>query len=443
MERLLGMAKKVCDKAEVYSIEGTENLISFKDARFHDIESTFRSGVSLRIIKDSKLGFAYTRNLMNREELLQNALISLKGGVEVNYDFPLTKEIPQLDTYDSSFENLSTAELVEECTRVSDLLKSKIDGEISKMASFTHIEGIRIMNSKGADASTKGAEYGFLVYLTYPGSGLGFWRVFRSKKLQKMPDDIVREMIKLYNLSTNVVEPKGGRMKVMFMPNSMVALYWRILSGTSSKSVYEKISPIADKAREKIFNEKITIYDDPLNDKYPKARSFDDEGVTCRPLTIIENGVLKGFYSDLNYANKLNTESTGHGYRTTENLYLRFSADPLTLKPVPALTHMTIKPGDKSFWDLVKSMDRGIIIEGILGAHSGNIPNGDYSVGVCPGLYVEDGEIIGRVKDAMVAGNVYETLKHVIDLGDTLYPSFMGSWVPAVLCDNVSVTTKE
>jgi len=53
------------------------------------------------------------------------------------------------------------------------------------------------------------------------------------------------------------------------------------------------------------------------------------------------------------------------------------------------------------------------------GAHSGNILNGDYSVGLCPGLYVENGEIMGHVKDAMVAGNIFETLKEVIDIEDT------------------------
>ena len=108
---------------------------------------------------------------------------------------------------------------------------------------------------------------------------------------------------------------------------------------------------------------------------------------------------------------------------------------------------MRIKPGKKSFSELVKSIDKGIIIEGALGAHSGNIPNGDYSVGVNPGLYVENGEIIGRVKDVMIAGNIYETLKYVIDIGDTLHPSFIGlgdynAWVPAILFDNISVATK-
>jgi PmbA protein len=438
MEKLLQMAKGVCDKAEVYSHGIKYNKVSFENAKLHDIESAFQSGISLRIIKNGKLGFAYTKNLMNRQELLQNALASLEGEVEANYDFPLTKKLPQLDTYDPSLENLSSSKMVEECVRVCDLLESKTNGEIF-LLSFTPITEIRIINSEGTDVSIKHGEYEVVGGAVYPGSASAIIRSLESKKFEKLPNDMVNEIIELYNTSSKVVEPKGGKMKVMFMPNSMITLNWRILNGTSSKSVYEKTSPVAQKCEEKIFDEKITISDDPLNDKYPGARTFDDEGVVCQPLTIVENGILKSFYYDLNYGNKLNAKSTGHGYKTL----IGFGAtDEIAQKPGPALTHMRMKPGNKSFSQLVKSIDRGIIIEGALGPHSGNIPNGDYSVGVNPGLYVENGEIIGRVKDAMVAGNVYETLKHVVDVGDTLHPSFMGAWVPAILCDHVSVATK-
>ena len=438
MEKLLQMTKRVCDKAEIYSEENTYTNVSFQNAQLHDIDSAFQSGLALRIIKDGKLGFAYTKNLINRDEFLQNALASLEGKVEANYEFPLTKDFPPLHTYDPSLENLSASRMVEEGTRVCDLLQSQTNGEIF-LNSSSHITNIRIINSAGTDVSTKSGEYNMFGGAIYPGSASAILRSFESKTFDKMPDQMVHEIIELYNLSSKEVEPKGGKMKVMFMPNSMFTLNWRILTGTSSKSIYEKISPIAHKMGEKIFDEKITIYDDSLNDEYPNARSFDDEGIACQPLTLIENGGLKSFYYDLDYGTKLNAKSTGHGYRTVTS----FGAyEAITQQPSPALTHLRIKPGNKSFSQLLKAIDRGVIVEGSMGSHSGNIPNGDYSVGVNPGLYVENGEIIGRVKDAMVAGNVYETLMHVIDVGDTLYPSFMGAWVPAILCDNVSVATK-
>lgn len=436
MEKLLEMAKKVCDSAEVYSVVYRSNSVSFQDARLHDIDSAYQSGVSLRIIKGGKLGFVFTKNLLDRRELLQNALDSLAGGVEADYTFPPTRELPELDTYDGTLEALSSKEMVEECTRVCDFLKSRTEGEILA-SSASWIGEVRILNSEGADLSMKSSSYSIYGAVVYPGGASGVLREFREKRFERMPDDSLGQIVELYNASSRVVEPKGGRMKVLFMPNGLLAFTWRILSGTSSRSVYEKTSPIAEKIGQKIFEEKMTIRDDPLNDRFPGARSFDDEGVACKPLVMVEDGVLKSFYYDLDYAGKLNAVSSGHGYRVGQR-----GADPVTLKPTPALSHMTIQPGDKSFRDLVASIDRGLVVENCLGAHSGNIPNGDYSVGADPGLYVENGEIVGRVKDAMVAGNIYETLKNVVGIGDTLYPSQGGAWMPVILFDDVSVTTK-
>ena len=436
MEKLIQLAKSSCDKAEVYSYEYQDNLVSFENARLKDIDTKFQSGFSLRIIGEDKLGFAYTRNLINREGILKNALDSQKGGVEAAYDFPQTKGIPQLDTCDSSLEDLSTSRLVEECSRVCDILKSKTDAEI-KMGCLARIENIRIINTQGNDNSMKSSKYFIYGNMIYPGSGLGIYRIHQSKSFDPVPDELTDEMVELYNLSSKVVEPKGGKMKVAFMPNSMVTFNWRFSSGASSKSVYEKISPISGKIGEKIFDEKISIYDDPLDDEFLGARAFDDEGVECKNLTLVEKGILKNFFYDLDYAKKLKAKSTGHGYRTE-----LWGGDPVTLKPIPALFHLYIKPGDKSFSDLVKSMDRGIMVEAGLGFHSGNIPNGDFSIGACPGLYVEKGEIVGRVKDAMVAGNIYQVFKNVVDVGDTLYPSFWGGRWPVVLCEGVSVATK-
>ena len=61
-------------------------------------------------------------------------------------------------------------------------------------------------------------------------------------------------------------------------------------------------------------------------------------------------------------------------------------------KQVP--TRTIIKSG-VPFEEILKVMGRGIIVAGAMGAHSGNIPNGDFSIGLSPGLYVENGEVVG------------------------------------------------
>jgi len=248
---------------------------------------------------------------------------------------------------------------------------------------------------------------------------------------------LLNYILDTYNKSLKEAFPKGGRMKVLFLPETMYTLIWRLKDGTNGKNIYEQVSPIKDKLGQKILSEKLNIVDEPLNDSIPNSRVFDDEGIPCQNLTLIEAGVLKNFYADLNYAQKLNVKPSGHGYKTN-----------ISSKIIPLPCHLTIKPGKKSLTELIKAMDKGIIVAGVMGAHSGNILNGDFSVGLSTGIYVENGEIVGRVKDAMVAGNIYEVMKNVIDIEDTVYPAHSAMYpatmgmLPAVLFDDVSVATK-
>lgn len=436
MEKLLELAGKAADQAEVFSSEQTSSSVSFQDAKLYDIRTSFLSGISLRIIKDGRLGFAYSRNLNDRQGLLNNAMESLRGGVEAHYDLPGTKAGKDPDSYDQAAAKISSTELVEEAKRVCGMLKAKTAGEIMAGA-YVSVDSLRLMNSRGADLGQRNSIAGSYSSIIYPGSGSGIGRQALGKGITKMPDHLISEMAELFNKGQKTVQPKGGRMKVLFMPDSMITLLWRIVSGISGRSVYEKISPIAARLGQRIFSPKLTIYDDPLNNTYPGARTWDDEGTPCKKLPLIEQGVLKNFFYDLKYAEKMGAASTGHGYRGDI-----WGGDPVTAKPGPYLGHIFIEPGTASLENLITQMDRGIIIEGAMGAHSGNIPNGDYSIGIGPGLYVENGQIVGRVKDAMAAGNIYETLSNLAEVGDTLYPSFEGALVPPLLCEGISVTTK-
>lgn len=434
MHKLLEQAMAISDQAEAFSCDSVTESVIFDNGKLRDIDTKIQSGTSLRIIKDNKLGFAYTKNLRNRKELLDNCLISLKGRVEAKFDFPLTKTTPKLRTYSASLSKLSNRNLVDECERIYELISSKVKGQCNITASDS-IEKVRIINSAGTDTKMRTSEYGIGVSIVYPNSYAAIHRIFAGKAFEKMQEKDLMMMIDLYNKSSRTVDPKGKRMKVLFMPESMYTLTWRLQSATSGAVVYEKQSPISKKIGARLFSTKLTVYNDPLNDRLPGARSVDDEATPCRHFTIVENGVLKNFYYDLCYAQKNKVEPTGHGFKTA-----RWSGETIALKPSPSLQHLHIKTGEVSLEKLIKRMDQGIIVAGALGAHSGNILNGDFSIGLSPGLYVENGEVIGQVKDAMIAGNIYETMQRIIAIENTAHITHAGVF-PAILFDDVNVAT--
>ncbi len=436
MRRLLEQARMISDKAELLSSRKVTNFVVFENGKLKNIDTKVQLGSSLRMIKDNKLGFAYTKNLRKRQELLENCKVSLKGQVDANFNFPLTKEYPKLRTYSVSLSALSNRDLVEECQRIGTFLRSKINGQFNITAGDS-IERLHIMNSTGTDIRMRASQYVIAISLVYPNSYAALRRLFASKNFKQIQKKDLMMMIELYNQSSGTTKPDTKRLKVLFMPESMHTLTWRLQSATNGAAVYEKQSPLSDKLGEKLFSKELTLYNDPLNDDLPGARSVDDEATPCQYFPIVKNGVLSNFYYDLYYAQKSKAAPSGHGFKTAP-----WSDEAIALKPSPSLQHLHIKHGKKSFRQLIENMDKGIIVGGALGAHSGNIINGDFSIGLSPGLYVKNGEVIGRVKDAMVAGNIYETLQKIIAIEDTVHTTHTGVF-PAILFDDVSVAASK
>ena len=77
--------------------------------------------------KQGKIGFAYTKNLRNIDELIQHALDSMKGGVAAEFDFPSTEKVQALNTYDPGIKEIDNAKIVEECKRIYCFMENKIE----------------------------------------------------------------------------------------------------------------------------------------------------------------------------------------------------------------------------------------------------------------------------------------------------------------------------
>ena len=427
MERLLEIAKKQTDAVTVYNARYTVDTVRFENGRLKAADSHLNSGTALTVVKDGKQGFAYTRNLIDREGLVRDAVAALAGGVEASGPLPEQVKLPKLDTEAESPGG--NAALADECRRVVDYLSGRVKGPVFVLANWI-AQDQRVLTSSDVDAACRSTTYVAFASVSYPGTNAGISRSISARSFTPFPEEDLRFISDTYNASEKEVKAASGRIPVLFLPFSAWALAWRLQEATDARNVYEKVAPVVGRIGERILSEKLTIADKPLDDSLPGARAFDDEGTPCRDLMLFEHGVLKNFYNDRFYARKTVTEPTGHGYR-----------GDITDRPQASLDHLVISPGEHSFADMLKLMGRGVIAVMPLGAHSGNRLNGDYSIGLAPGLWVEDGAIVGMVKDSMVAGNVYEDLRNVIAVEDRIHDS-QGIRCPSLLLDNVSFTTR-
>ena len=91
---------------------------------------------------------------------------------------------------------------------------------------------------------------------------------------------------------------------------------------------------------------------------------------------------------------------------------------------------------------MVQDIKQGLVIEQLMGAEQGNILGGDFSGNVLLGYKVESGKIVGRVKDTMVSGNIYQVLKQIIAIGSEA--RWVGGFLqsPHLYCPTLSVASK-
>ena len=102
-----------------------------------------------------------------------------------------------------------------------------------------------------------------------------------------------------------------------------------------------------------------------------------------------------------------------------------------------------VLPGDTSLDEMLRGLDEAILVEQVIGLGQGNVLSGEFSNNVSMGFLVRNGEVVGRVKNTMIAGNVYELLKdQLIGLSDRAEWVFGMLNTPAIAVDGVGVASQ-
>jgi PmbA protein len=220
-------------------------------------------------------------------------------------------------------------------------------------------------------------------------------------------------------------------MPVLFSPPGTLALVLPILDGLNGKNVYRGISPMAGQVGEALFDQKLTLVDDPTLDGRPGSSSHDDEGVPRQRRALIEGGVLHSFIYDLKTAAQAGVDPTGHGARG------------LFGPPSPSFSNLILEAGETPLTEIIAGIDKGLLVEDVLGLGQGNIISGDFSNNLSLAFKIEGGEIAGRVKDVSIAGNVYQVLRNIEALSQEAAWVQSGLRAPYILLPELNVVTKE
>ena len=119
---------------------------------------------------------------------------------------------------------------------------------------------------------------------------------------------------------------------------------------------------------------------------------------------LFREGAVESFLYDLKTAALMGVESTGNGTRSLFSL------------PSPSASNLVLEAGETPLETMIAGISHGLFVDSLLGLGQGNPLSGAFSNPVGLAYVIEDGQIVGRVKDLTLAGNVYDLLKTVEDL---------------------------
>ena len=191
----------------------------------------------------------------------------------------------------------------------------------------------------------------------------------------------------------------------------------RVLSGLlgpmSAGNIQQKRSFLSDKKGQSIGSKLFTVQDDPFLLRGLGSNYYDGDGFPTRKRDLITDGTLNDFLIDWYYGRKLGWEPTSG-----------------------STTNLIIPPGKRSVDEIIKDIDRCILITDFIGGNS-NSTTGDFSVGIIGKLF-NKGQFVQNVAEMNMADNHLKFWNKLVEVGNDPW-IYSSAKLPSLVFDGVMV----
>ena len=419
--------KNSCDAYEIFIDESRLIELDSKQDELNFAKEEIEQGIGIRVIKDKKIGFAYTSNMDRIGEACNQAIENSKLNKEdENYAFSQSEKVPNVKgVCDKKFNDLDLDEAVE---LLKTVISTASDSGCEITGSgFSASKGKSlIVNSNGVSIENEGTGFGIGLSVTIQKEG-EIATAYNSESSRFFDLDGVKLAEEVCDLAKSSLDTKAietNDYDVVLDYYAATGLLRTFMGAFDGENVRRGRSILMDKMDAQIANPTLTVIDNPLLEKGMLSSSCDGEGSVSQKTDLIKDGILSSFIYDIYTANKVGEKTTSNGYRGS---YLS--------TPMISPTNLEFK-----FSELknLEEIDRGVLTTSVLGAHTANPISGDFSVEASNAFKIENGELTDPINKAMISGNVFEIMKKVEGLNTEIkqYGSFI---LPKLLVHDLRV----
>ena len=232
------------------------------------------------------------------------------------------------------------------------------------------------------------------------------------------------------------IEQIGGRpvnsrhIPVVFDNEVMATFLGTFVDLFSADKVQNKRSVLADKKGLRIASSIVDLLDNAILPYQLGSYAWDSEGTAGGQTSLINNGVLNEYLYDRRTAAKDNRCSTGHGHRHSYRV-----------SPQISPSNLILSPGLDSQEDLLASFPSCFFVKQVMGMHTCNAVNGEFSVGAT-GHWVENGSIVHPVKQVTLAGDWLSVLADIVKVGRDVdnFPIHGNILTPSVAIEKLTLS---
>ena len=394
-------------------------------------------GLSFRAKLGDKIGYSYTEILdeaaidMLIKKAKENVLVLDNEDIQFIYEGD--KEYKKVDTYSKALENIPADKLINIALDMEKEAKAycdKVDNFSGCAVSYSSGK-YGIINSKGLNLHNKtNLLTAYVIPIVKDEDRMydGFGYIIANSLDEVDPKKIAIEGVNEALSKIGATSIPSGKQRVIINNEAMVSLLSTFEGVFSADAVQKGLSLLKDKEGEEIASTIVNLVDNPHLENGLASVPFDDEGVATTKTYLIKNGKLETFLHNLKTAYKAGVKSTGHGFKSSY-------ASPISVSS----TNFYIEKGDKSFDDLLGIINNGIIITDFAGMHSGaNAITGEFSL-AAKGFKIENGKKGSPIEQITVAGNFFDLLNNIEEIGNDLKFPMSSVGCPSVIIKEISI----
>ena len=405
-------ARKAGANDAAVDVGGSRDVeIIYRDGKLDKLTESTVNSLDLTLYVDQKYSSHSTNDL--RQETLESFITEAVAMTKHLGQDPFRslpdpkyyegKKDIDLTLYDPAYESFTADQMVARAKEIEEIARGQSDLLISctSSVSSSYSESAKV-HSNGFEGTRAGSSFVAGAEATVRDGETG-----RPEDYDYAVTRFLKDLPAGEQIARNCVEralKKCGQSKIdsgvyeMVVENRAISNLLGAMLGApmSGSALQQKSSCYEGKLDQQIASEKLTLSDDPFIPSALGSRLYDGEGMAAKKRPIIEKGVLKTFFVDNYYARKLGVEPTMGG-----------------------ASNLVYELGDKSFDELVKSINKGIVVTQFIGGNS-NSTTGDFSYGIM-GQYVEDGKIIQPVNEMNISGNLLQFMMQIDQIGNDPY----------------------